>query len=78
MSEILQIKAFFSYVENQSSAIAKKLRAISPISLNFPWQTLYNGVDCGIFLMRHMETLKGTSVREWDYGYHQSETSRGK
>ncbi|KAJ0715350.1 hypothetical protein HanPI659440_Chr13g0500101 [Helianthus annuus] len=46
----------------------KKLRVTSPISLKFPWQTLYNGVDCGIFVMRHMETFKGTSVREWDCG----------
>ncbi|MFS7918392.1 putative papain-like cysteine peptidase superfamily [Helianthus anomalus] len=62
------INAFCSYVKNHSPAIAKKLRSTSPVSLKFPWQTLYNGTDCGIFVMRHMETFKGTSVREWNCG----------
>ncbi|KAM0065964.1 putative Ulp1 protease family catalytic domain, papain-like cysteine peptidase superfamily [Helianthus debilis subsp. tardiflorus] len=62
------INAFCSYVKNHSPAIAKKLRSTTPVSLKFPWQTMYNGVDCGIFVMRHTETFKGTSVREWNCG----------
>ncbi|XP_035831220.1 uncharacterized protein LOC118480460 [Helianthus annuus] len=62
------VNAFCSYVKNHSPAVAKKLRSTSPVSLKFPWQTLYNGTDCGIFVMRHMETFKGTSVREWNCG----------
>ncbi|XP_035830001.1 uncharacterized protein LOC118479546 [Helianthus annuus] len=42
------VNAFCSYVKNHSPAIAKKLRSTSPVSLKFPWQTLYNGTDCGI------------------------------
>ncbi|KAJ0693298.1 putative papain-like cysteine peptidase superfamily [Helianthus annuus] len=62
------INAFCAFVKNHSPAIAKKLRSTSPVSLKFPWQTLYNETDCGIFIMRHMETFKGTSVREWNCG----------
>lgn len=29
-----------------------------------PWKTLTNYKDCGIFLMRHMETYKG-DVKHW-------------
>ncbi|KAM0019638.1 hypothetical protein Hdeb2414_s0025g00658131 [Helianthus debilis subsp. tardiflorus] len=78
MEEILQINAFCSYVESHSTAIAKKPRATSPISLKFSWQTLYNGVDCGIFVMCHMETFKGTSVREWDCGLSPERDIKGE
>ncbi|MFS7953987.1 hypothetical protein Hanom_Chr07g00625051 [Helianthus anomalus] len=27
------------------------------------WRTLQNGVDCGVFTMRHMKTYKGKSPR---------------
>ena len=30
-----------------------------------PWQTMFNSHDCGIFLMRHMETFKG-DAKNWE------------
>ena len=32
-----------------------------------PWQTSCNSTDCGIFVMRHMETFKG-DPKKWDSG----------
>nr|XP_017226119.1 PREDICTED: uncharacterized protein LOC108202234 [Daucus carota subsp. sativus] len=32
-----------------------------------PWQTSWNSTDCGIFVMRHMETFKG-DPKKWDSG----------
>lgn len=32
------------------------------------WKTIYNGVDCGIFVMRHMETFKGEQQAKYDCG----------
>lgn len=30
------------------------------------WQTKENGIDCGVFAMRHMETYFGGGTRSWD------------
>ncbi|MFS7917352.1 putative papain-like cysteine peptidase superfamily [Helianthus anomalus] len=62
------MNAFRSYVQNHSPVIAKKLRSTSLISLKFPWQTMYNEVDCGIFLCVIWRLLKALFVREWNCG----------
>lgn len=36
--------------------------------LEMKWRTIYNGVDCGIFVMRHMETYMGQRCNKWDCG----------
>jgi hypothetical protein len=35
------------------------------VRLAMDWRTLKNHVDCGVFLMRHMETYKGDDVIAW-------------
>ncbi|KAL8199570.1 hypothetical protein R6Q57_013138 [Mikania cordata] len=35
--------------------------------LAMPWRTEFNKVDCGVFLMRHMETYKGCLLN-WECG----------
>ncbi|KAL8217996.1 hypothetical protein R6Q57_021369 [Mikania cordata] len=34
-----------------------------------PWRTSHNVIDCGIFLMRHMETYMGEEEKEWKCGF---------
>ncbi|KAI3814021.1 hypothetical protein L1987_18763 [Smallanthus sonchifolius] len=39
-----------------------------------PWQTLENKFDCGVFMMRHMETFKGMTAKDRQCGLtHESE-----
>lgn len=38
---------------------------MKPRFVKMPWQTTDNSTDCGIFLMRHMETFKG-DVKNWN------------
>ncbi|CAH1435948.1 unnamed protein product [Lactuca virosa] len=33
------------------------------------WKTRGNGNDCGIFLMRHIETYKGGLLAQWTCGF---------
>ena len=40
-----------------------------------PWRTTTNAKDCGVFLMRHMETYKGERVEYWNCGL--KKTSKG-
>lgn len=46
-----------------------------PVPLQMHWQTRVNSDDCGIFLMRHMETYMGTHVYEWITGLHTESVS---
>ncbi|KAJ0623782.1 putative papain-like cysteine peptidase superfamily [Helianthus annuus] len=43
------------------------LETASIIRKEMDWRTLQNGVDCGVFTMRHMETYKGKSP--WNPGF---------
>ncbi|KAF5767134.1 putative papain-like cysteine peptidase superfamily [Helianthus annuus] len=62
------ISTFCRYLRPMHPKIAAQLRNTQPVRLELPWQTLYNGIDCGIFLMRHMETYNGTHVGHWMCG----------
>ncbi|KAK1371105.1 hypothetical protein POM88_037197 [Heracleum sosnowskyi] len=51
---------FVKYLlENKLDSLASSLKKASPSYMVMPWQTLSNYKDCGIFLMRHLETYKG-------------------
>ncbi|KAL8225970.1 hypothetical protein R6Q57_018527 [Mikania cordata] len=57
-----------SYLVMTSHPIAFTLKTCKPKRLSMPWRTLNNSIDCGVFAMRHMETFKDTSVKEWKCG----------
>uniref|UniRef100_A0A166CXG8 Ubiquitin-like protease family profile domain-containing protein n=1 Tax=Daucus carota subsp. sativus TaxID=79200 RepID=A0A166CXG8_DAUCS len=53
-------KHFVNYLfENKFELLAQSLKNVKPMYMIMPWQTLGNYKDCGIFLIRHMETYKG-------------------
>lgn len=45
--------------EKKLELIANELKNVEVYYMLMSWQTLNNYKDCGIFLMRHMETYKG-------------------
>ncbi|KAK1401976.1 hypothetical protein POM88_001581 [Heracleum sosnowskyi] len=53
----LQLKGF--------QVLAQMIRKLKPSYLSMPWQTKSNSADCGIFVMRHMETYKG-DTKNWE------------
>ncbi|KAL8208981.1 hypothetical protein R6Q57_008393 [Mikania cordata] len=57
-----------NYLVMTSHPIAFTLKTCKPKRLAMPWRNLNNSVDCGVFVMCHMETFKGTSVKEWKCG----------
>ncbi|KAJ0605160.1 hypothetical protein HanHA300_Chr02g0059871 [Helianthus annuus] len=46
--------------------------------LEMPWRTKHNVIDCGIFLMRHMETYKGVTGNAWECGFSNECTDAGE
>ncbi|KAK1378210.1 hypothetical protein POM88_024954 [Heracleum sosnowskyi] len=60
---------FCKYLQwNGFENLSKTVRKLKPTFLRMPWQTQGNSLDCGIFLMRHMETYKG-DVRNWETNF---------
>ncbi|GKB16559.1 ulp1 protease family, C-terminal catalytic domain-containing protein, partial [Tanacetum coccineum] len=53
------ISKFAGYLTEINHRKANSIRRVKPVRLEFTWQTTYNCVDCGVFLMRHMEIYKG-------------------
>ncbi|KAF5816006.1 hypothetical protein HanRHA438_Chr03g0141071 [Helianthus annuus] len=47
-----------------------------PHRLDFDWKTIYNTVDYGVFVMRHMETWFGVTVEKWDSGFPLTHTAK--
>ncbi|KAL4567479.1 hypothetical protein LXL04_023064 [Taraxacum kok-saghyz] len=57
---------FTSYLTTKKHPKAKKFKHVSPFRFLMSWMTKKNKVDCGVFLMRHMETYKGEKMDKWD------------
>lgn len=58
-----------NYLSDKGYAhVTKRIRRLKPDYLKMSWQTVYNSTDCGIFLMRHMETFKG-DVKNWEIDF---------
>ncbi|KAK1393862.1 hypothetical protein POM88_012918 [Heracleum sosnowskyi] len=57
---------FVKYLQWKGFQIKSHIvRKLKPLYLSMPWQTKRNSNDCGIFLMRHMETYKG-DPKNWE------------
>ncbi|KAH6838021.1 hypothetical protein C2S53_009581 [Perilla frutescens var. hirtella] len=49
-----------------ATTMDKKLKTMD--MLKMAWRNETNEIDCGIYVMRHMETYKGGSLRQWNSG----------
>nr|GMC82812.1 zinc finger BED domain-containing protein RICESLEEPER 2-like [Ipomoea batatas] len=48
---------------------------LEPKRMQMPWRDFNNKIDCGVYLMRHMETFTSQAVRYWDCGLVKGEYS---
>ncbi|KAL1806202.1 hypothetical protein ACET3Z_029270 [Daucus carota] len=67
-SRVLEVlhSHFCNYISrNENPNLGSRVRKMKPRFVKMPWQTTDNSTDCGIFLMRHMETFKG-DVKNWN------------
>ena len=51
-----QIDSFMDYLERNKHPKWYKFFLVQPKQVMINWKTIYNDVDCGVFLIRHMET----------------------
>ncbi|KAJ9551857.1 hypothetical protein OSB04_015902 [Centaurea solstitialis] len=62
-------KVFLKTLNFIDDGRAKKLSKAKQKRENMLWRTTGNKIDCGIFVMRHMETFMGGNVSKWDSGF---------
>ncbi|KAL4556702.1 hypothetical protein LXL04_034859 [Taraxacum kok-saghyz] len=56
-------KLYLNYVKHPKRS---QMKHAQPVKFIMSWMTRSNYTDCGIFLMRHMETYKGEDIEDWD------------
>ncbi|KAJ9551858.1 hypothetical protein OSB04_015903 [Centaurea solstitialis] len=61
-------KVFVTVLKQLNDGRFKKLNKAKPKREKMSWRTLGNHVDCAVFMMRHMETYMGQSMKDWDCG----------
>ncbi|MFS7961935.1 putative Ulp1 protease family catalytic domain, papain-like cysteine peptidase superfamily [Helianthus anomalus] len=52
---------------------ANDIKGKKPVRMEMKWRTKNNGIDCGIFCIRHMECYKGEEAEKWDCGFHEED-----
>lgn len=57
---------FNLYIESLMHPKSRKMIRAGPVKFVMEWMTKKNYTDCGVFLMRHMETYKGEDVDGWN------------
>ncbi|KAJ0468125.1 putative Ulp1 protease family catalytic domain, papain-like cysteine peptidase superfamily [Helianthus annuus] len=62
--------ALAAYLKSVGHEKADDIKGIIPVRMQMKWRTQHNGIDCGIFTMRHMECYKGEPVEKWDCGFN--------
>ncbi|XP_020255358.1 uncharacterized protein LOC109832389 [Asparagus officinalis] len=61
---------FVRYLADKKHHKASEINTLTPDRLEMEWRTAENKFDCGIFVMRHMETYMGGGTANWNSGFH--------
>ncbi|KAJ9565598.1 hypothetical protein OSB04_001564 [Centaurea solstitialis] len=68
-SEINELRSLFvHHLKSINHPSAESFASVEPRLVEMKWRTKSNYVDCGVFLMRHMETYMGGGARGWFVG----------
>ena len=59
-----------TYLKSVGHEKADDIKGITPVRMEMKWRTKDNGIDCGIFCMRHMECYNGEAVEKWDCAFN--------
>ena len=65
----MQRKFFKTYLNRKKLYnLEKVVKGVEIRKIDVQWKTSENINDCGVFLMRHMETYFGQKPKDWDIG----------
>ncbi|KAM0012076.1 hypothetical protein Hdeb2414_s0002g00069761 [Helianthus debilis subsp. tardiflorus] len=74
----MQRDALSVYLEKIGHPAGGVIGQVEPVRLEMPCRTKHNIIDCGVFLMRHMETYKGVAGKGWECGFSNKCTDAGE
>ncbi|MFS8010974.1 hypothetical protein Hanom_Chr14g01303341 [Helianthus anomalus] len=74
----MQRDALSVYLEKFGHPAGGVIGKVEPVRLEMPWRTKNNAINCGVFLMRHMETYKGVAGKGWECGFLNECTDAGE
>ncbi|KAL8227123.1 hypothetical protein R6Q57_016955 [Mikania cordata] len=60
--------SFADYLIQTKHPSGRQIKKAKIHRLGMHWRTQFNHVDCGVFIMRHMETYRGNGLLYWDCG----------
>ncbi|KAI3794644.1 hypothetical protein L1987_37277 [Smallanthus sonchifolius] len=69
ISEKFQKEAFVSFIADFAHPKTDEMDDTMIKRFVMPWRTTENTNDCGIFMMRHMETYMGEEEKAWHCGF---------
>ncbi|KAK1431991.1 hypothetical protein QVD17_08837 [Tagetes erecta] len=68
---VVKVKEIFlMYLYHVGHKGCQGIRLAKPVIKKLGWSTKSNVVDCGVFLMRHMETYMGSKLKKWKCGLY--------
>ncbi|MFS7971510.1 putative Ulp1 protease family catalytic domain, papain-like cysteine peptidase superfamily [Helianthus anomalus] len=74
---VLKVKHMFvAYLKAMHNAKWKEMKTVEPKKLKMTWQTKKNSIDCGVFVMRHMEAYKESGVKNWECGFKTEKSNK--
>ncbi|CAH1432827.1 unnamed protein product [Lactuca virosa] len=59
---------FTLYIDALNHPKRNSIKRAVKVRLSMGWMTKMNYIDCGVFIMRHMETYKGEDLDKWNVG----------
>ncbi|KAJ9557924.1 hypothetical protein OSB04_012538 [Centaurea solstitialis] len=62
-------EVFSSYLKEVKHPKAIKISKLVTKRATMNWRSTKNKIDCGVFVMRHMETYKGEPISKWTCGF---------
>ncbi|KAJ0664012.1 putative Ulp1 protease family catalytic domain, papain-like cysteine peptidase superfamily [Helianthus annuus] len=63
--------ALAGYLKSVDHPNTDDTKHIESVRMEMKWRTKDNGIECGIFCMRHMECYDGEIVEKWNCGFHE-------
>ena len=65
----MQHELFVEYMRSLEHPKTDVIAALHPNRYIMQWCSTENIIDCGIFLMRHMDHYRGEEIEKWDCGF---------
>ncbi|CAI9277400.1 unnamed protein product [Lactuca saligna] len=59
---------FTLYIDALNHPKRNSIKRAVTVRLSMAWMTKMNYIDCGVFVLRHMETYKGDDLDKWNVG----------